>query len=101
MPAWRIDGERLIAKVNGRPEIGPSPSHASRSGTLASRRGTWQGAGMDKSSPSAGGALIALGAVGGAAIGFLVGEATPGFLIGVTLGIAASLIIWWRGTRRR
>ena len=33
---------------------------------------------MTKSSPSAGGALIALGALGGAAIGFLLGEATPG-----------------------
>lgn len=54
---------------------------------------------MDKP-PSAGGALIALGAIVGAAIGFLMGEATPGFLIGLGAGIAASLAIWWGGTRR-
>ena len=46
---------------------------------------------------SAGGALIALGALGGAAVGFLFGEATPGFLIGTALGIAASVAIWLRG----
>ncbi len=51
---------------------------------------------MASSSPAAGGALIALGSIGGAAIGFLIGEATPGFLIGIALGIAASLLIWWR-----
>ena len=55
---------------------------------------------MTNSSPSAGGALIALGAIAGAAIGFLVGQATPGFLIGIGLGVAASLLIWWRGSRR-
>ena len=55
---------------------------------------------MNGSSPSAGGALIALGAIGGAAVGFARGEATPGFLIGITLGIAASLAIWWRERRR-
>ncbi|WP_174279386.1 hypothetical protein [Sphingomonas bacterium] len=49
---------------------------------------------------SAGGAFIALGAIGGPVVGFLVGEATPGFLIGTGLGIAASLAIWWRGRRR-
>ncbi len=49
---------------------------------------------------SAGGALIALGAIGGAAVGFLMGEATPGFLVGTGLGILASLAIWWREHRR-
>ncbi|MGI4733314.1 MAG: hypothetical protein ACRYFW_16445 [Janthinobacterium lividum] len=52
------------------------------------------------STASGGGALIALGALGGAAVGFLLGEATPGFLVGTGLGIAASLLIWRRGTRR-
>ncbi len=55
---------------------------------------------MAQSSPSAGGALIALGAIAGAAIGFLMGEATPGFLIGLALGVAASLLIWYRGRDR-
>ena len=48
----------------------------------------------------AGGALIALGAMGGAAVGFLFGEATPGVLIGTALGVAASLAIWAAGARR-
>jgi hypothetical protein len=45
----------------------------------------------------AGGPLIALGALLGAAIGFAFGQATPGFLIGLALGIAAALLMWWRG----
>lgn len=52
------------------------------------------------SPPAAGGALIALGALGGAGVGFLLGEATPGFLIGIALGIAASLLIWMGGRGR-
>ncbi len=56
---------------------------------------------MSRPSPSAGGALIALGAMAGAAIGFAIGEATPGFLVGLALGVAASLGIWWRGSRHR
>jgi hypothetical protein len=56
---------------------------------------------MDQPSPSAGGALIALGAIVGAAIGFMLGEATPGMLIGLGIGVAASLAIWWRGSRPR
>lgn len=55
---------------------------------------------MPPSSPPAGGALIALGALGGAAIGFAFGQATPGFLIGITAGVVVALLIWWRGGRR-
>lgn len=51
-------------------------------------------------SPPAGGALIAFGAMAGAAIGFAFGEATPGFLAGLALGVAAALGIWWRGRGR-
>ena len=47
----------------------------------------------------AGGAFIALGAIGGAAVGFLFGEATPGFLTGLALGIALAVAIWLRGAR--
>lgn len=74
-----------------------APSRTSRNGTLVSRTGTWQGDAMAKSSPSAGGMPIALGAIGGAAVGFLFGQATPGFLIGLVLGIVIALLIWWRG----
>jgi hypothetical protein len=52
---------------------------------------------MASPSPPAGGALIALGALGGAAIGFLFGEATPGFLLGLAAGVVASLLVWYRG----
>ena len=52
---------------------------------------------MANPSPSAGGMPIAIGAIGGAAVGFVFGQATPGFLIGIALGIAIALGIWWRG----
>ena len=44
--------------------------------------------------PIAGGALIAIGAMGGAVIGLSRGEVTAGFLIGVGAGAAIALIIW-------
>ena len=47
-----------------------------------------------------GGVLIALGAIAGAAIGFFMGEATPGFLIGTAVGIAAALLLWMRDRGR-
>ena len=50
--------------------------------------------------PAAGGFLIMLGALGGAAIGFTRGEATPGFLIGIALGTAAAVAIWLLDRRR-
>jgi len=52
----------------------------------------------DSSSPptAAGGVLVALGSILGAAAGFAVGEATAGFLIGLGLGAVAALLIWWR-----
>lgn len=70
--------------------------HGSRAGTLASRRGTWQGGAMASSSPPAGGALIALGAVLGAIIGLVLDEPTPGLLIGLAAGGAIALLVWWR-----
>ncbi len=45
---------------------------------------------------AAGGPLIALGALLGAAVGFAFGQATPGFLIGLGLGTAAALLFWLR-----
>lgn len=70
---------------------------------LVSGLAPWQDASMASpstppgASPLAGGALIALGCVGGAAIGFVAREPTIGFLVGLGLGIALSLAIWWRG----
>ena len=51
---------------------------------------------MSQRSP-AGGSLIALGAIGGAALGFVMRQPTLYFLAGVTLGTLAALLIWWRG----
>ena len=38
----------------------------------------------------------AFGAIGGAALGFAVGEPTFYLLAGLGIGIAAALLIWWR-----
>ncbi|HEU0066024.1 MAG TPA: YtxH domain-containing protein [Sphingomonas sp.] len=48
------------------------------------------------SSPAAGGAFIAIGPIIGAAFGLPFGEATLGFLIGLAVGGAVALLIWWR-----
>ncbi|KQS02374.1 hypothetical protein ASG11_13145 [Sphingomonas sp. Leaf357] len=48
----------------------------------------------------AGGFLIAVGAMLGAGIGFLYGQATPGFLIGSGAGIALAVAIWLIDRRR-
>lgn len=47
-------------------------------------------------SPPAGGFLIAMGALIGTAIGFSIGEVTPGFLIGTAIGGLAAFALWWR-----
>lgn len=47
--------------------------------------------------PSAAGGLpIALGAIGGAAVGFVRHQPTIWFLAGLALGIVIALLIWWR-----
>lgn len=58
---------------------------------------------MAVSSPStaAGGVLIALGALAGAAIGLVLGEPTPGLLIGLALGSLAAVLVWLRDLRTR
>lgn len=50
--------------------------------------------------PAAGGALVAFGVLIGAGIGFSIGQATPGALIGLATGIAVAGLIWWRDHRR-
>ena len=52
---------------------------------------------MPTRSPSAGGALIALGAIGGALIGVVYSQPTLGFLTGLAAGIALAVLIWLRG----
>jgi hypothetical protein len=51
-------------------------------------------------SSQAGGFLIAIGALGGAAVGFAFGQATPGFLIGAAGGIGMAVAIWLIDRRR-
>lgn len=41
-----------------------------------------------------------LGVLGGAALGFAVGEATPGVLIGAAVGVGAALLVWALDRRR-
>jgi hypothetical protein len=79
--------------------------HASRFGTLASARATWQGSTMPASppprSPLAGGSLIALGAILGAVIGLSTAFGpTRGFLAGLSAGVAMSLAIWLLDRKR-
>ncbi|MDY7522756.1 hypothetical protein [Sphingomonas sp. 10B4] len=51
--------------------------------------------------PLAGGALIAIGAIAGTGIGlFTPFGPTRGFLIGLGLGVAISLVMWLRDLRR-
>ncbi len=53
----------------------------------------------DKRPTAAGGFLIALGILGGAGVGFAIGQATPGLLIGTAIGVAAALLVWTRDRR--
>ncbi|KQS47005.1 hypothetical protein ASG20_17360 [Sphingomonas sp. Leaf198] len=77
---------------------------------LASRRGAWQDGAMadptsrdtlppHKDPSAAGGFLVALGMLGGAGVGFAIGQATPGFLIGTGVGVLAAVLVWLRDRR--
>ena len=64
---------------------------------LASRGGTWHWPVMAASpNPAAGGAFIALGALGGAAIGVATGQTSAGLVVGLGLGVVLAIVIWLR-----
>ena len=44
-----------------------------------------------------GGIFIALGTIGGAIVGGLMGQPSAGLLAGLGLGALVALLIWWRG----
>ncbi len=46
---------------------------------------------------AAGGVFLMLGAIGGAAIGFVLRQPTLWFFGGLTAGTLAALAVWWRG----
>ena len=52
-----------------------------------------------KRNPSAGGFLIAMGVLGGAVIGFAVGQPTIGLLVGAVTASAIALAMWARDRR--
>lgn len=90
---------RPLALRKGKRSLAGRPTRPTAA-RLASRHGTWQGPRMAQPpSPSAGGAFIALGAIGGSVIGFLVDQTSAGLFAGTALGILAALAIWWRGRR--
>lgn len=63
---------------------------------MASRRGTWHGTGMNRSSkpaPIAGGALLALSLIVGTVVGVRQGQPSIGFLAGLGIGIALLIIV--------
>lgn len=47
-------------------------------------------------SGAAGGVFVAIGALAGAFIGNLEGQASAGLLIGLGVGAVIAVIIWWR-----
>ena len=52
-----------------------------------------------KDPSAAGGFLVALGMLGGAGVGFAIGQATPGFLVGTGVGVLAAVLVWWKDRR--
>lgn len=52
-------------------------------------------------SSNAGGFLVAFGVLVGAGVGLVIGEATPGALIGLAAGSLAAVLVWQRDRRRR
>ncbi|RYY06397.1 MAG: hypothetical protein EON55_23410 [Alphaproteobacteria bacterium] len=52
-----------------------------------------------KDPSAAGGFLVALGMLGGAGVGFAIGQATPGFLVGTGIGVLAAVLVWLRDRR--
>ena len=55
--------------------------------------------GAKRSAAPAGGFLVALGTLGGAGVGFAIGQATPGFLVGTGVGVLAAVLVWLRDRR--
>ncbi|CAN5440960.1 hypothetical protein BH10PSE14_BH10PSE14_25440 [soil metagenome] len=47
-----------------------------------------------RKTPLAGGLLIAVGAIGGAVIGMVRGQATIGLLVGVGIAAVLSVVLW-------
>jgi hypothetical protein len=52
-----------------------------------------------KDPSAAGGFLVALGMLGGVGVGFAIGQATPGFLVGTAIGVAAAVLVWLKDRR--
>lgn len=51
-------------------------------------------------SSNAGGFFVAIGVLVGAGIGLVLGEATPGALIGLVGGALVAVLVWQRDRRR-
>lgn len=68
--------------------------------TLACALRTWHSAAMATPPRTAGGSLIALGAILGTVIGFPFQQTTGGLLAGLGVGVAAAVMIWFRERKR-
>lgn len=51
---------------------------------------------MPTRSPTAGGVLIAAGAILGTLVGVFASQPTLGFLTGTGIGVVVALMIWWK-----
>lgn len=49
---------------------------------------------------SAGGVFVAIGAVVGATVGVFLRQPSAGLVIGIGLGTAVALALWWRDRQR-
>jgi hypothetical protein len=99
-----IDGSRPDTVVNAPRAAAGRLSRLSQAGTLASHRGTWQGATMDNSNtspPAAGGCLLAASIVVGAFVGVVYNQISAGIVIGVAVGAVIAVAIWLRDRTRR
>lgn len=61
----------------------------------------WGAMAQDSSNSSQGGGfLIAAAVLIGAVGGVIAGQPSVGFVIGITVGVAGALLLWWRDRRR-
>lgn len=78
-------------------ELPPPPSSPADMPATAAARATGQ---LRRGSGSGGGVLIALGVIIGPAVGLYHGSPSIGLLVGMGIGCALAILLWWLGAQR-